>query len=92
MQLGHNAGEAGLASSSKEQTVVMKRPFWKDWYKSHSLNGTKTGQIASDKGAAGDGKSLNSNTQGGETKVDQTKSLSKNANNGQTTLNWQFCE
>ena len=55
--------------------------------KSHSERNKDRTDSQRDKGAAGESKSLNSNTQGGETKVDQTKSLSKNANNGQTTLN-----
>ena len=84
------AGEAGLASEFKEGADGSheKDHSEKDQKdKSHSERNKDRTDSQRDKGAAGDSKSLNSNTQGGETKVDQTKSLSKNANNGQTTLN-----
>lgn len=87
---GSLAGDAGLASEFKEGADGSheKDHSEKDQKdKSHSERNKDRTDSQRDKGAAGDSKSLNSNTQGGETKVDQTKSLSKNANNGQTTLN-----
>lgn len=87
---GGPVGDAGLASEFKEGADGSheKDHSEKDQKdKSHSERNKDRTDSQRDKGAAGESKSLNSNTQGGETKVDQTKSLSKNANNGQTTVN-----